>query len=67
MVALPSQIFYSTQIPACLWFLARDRNDGKFSDRRDQVLVIDARKLARMVDGTRRELADEGINRIADA
>ncbi len=38
MVALPGQLFYSTQIPACLWFLARDRKNGRFRDRRGQVL-----------------------------
>ena len=65
MVALPGQLFYSTQIPACLWFLARDRKDGKFRDRRGQVLFIDARKLGRMVDRTHRELTDEDIARIA--
>ena len=45
MVALPGQLFYSTQIPACLWFLARDRKDHKFRDRRGEVLLIDARKM----------------------
>ncbi len=65
MVALPGQLFYSTQIPACLWFLARDRNGGKFRDRRGEVLFIDARKLGRMVDRTHRELTDEDIGRIA--
>lgn len=65
MVALPGQLFYSTQIPACLWFLARDRKDGKFRDRRGQVLFIDARKLGRMVDRTHRELTDEDIAKIA--
>jgi type I restriction enzyme M protein len=72
MVALPSQLFYSAQIPACLWFLARDRRNGlpagqagKFRDRRDEILFIDARKLGRMVDRTHRELADEDIARIA--
>ncbi len=64
-VALPGQLFYSTQIPACLWFLARDRKNGKFRDRRGQVLFIDARKLGRMVDRTHRELIDEDIARIA--
>ena len=59
MVALPGQLFYSTQIPACLWFLARRRR------RRGEVLFIDARKLGRMVDRTHRELADEDITRIA--
>jgi type I restriction enzyme M protein len=66
MVALPGQLFYSTQIPACLWFLARDRKNGKFRDRRAGVLFIDARKLGRMVDRTHRELTDEDIARIAD-
>jgi len=66
MVALPGQLFYSTQIQACLWFLARDRENGKFRDRRGQVLFIDARKLGRMVDRTHRELTDEDIKRIAD-
>ena len=69
MVALPGQLFYSTQIPACLWFLARDRRNGGrrgFRDRRGQVLFIDARKLGRMVDRTHRELTDEEIARIAD-
>jgi type I restriction enzyme M protein len=66
MVALPSQLFYSTQIPACLWFLARDKGNGRFRDRRGQVLFIDARRLGRMVDRTHRELTDEDIRRIAD-
>ena len=66
MVALPGQLFYSTQIPACLWFLARDRKNGKFRDRRGHVLFIDARKLGPLVDRTHRELTDEDIARIAD-
>ena len=66
MVALPGQLFYSTQIPACLWFLARDRRDGRFRDRRGEVLFIDARALGRMVDRIHRELTDEDIARIAD-
>jgi len=65
MVALPGQLFYSTQIPACLWFLARDRKNHKFRDRRGSVLFIDARKLGAMVDRTHRELTDEDIARIA--
>ena len=66
MVALPGQLFYSTQIPACLWFLARDRKNGKFRDRRGQVLFIDARKLGRLVDRIHRELTDKDIARIAN-
>ena len=66
MVALPGQLFYSTQIPACLWFLSRNRQGGKFRDRRGEILFIDTRKLGRMVDRTHRELTDEDITRIAD-
>jgi type I restriction enzyme M protein len=66
MVSLPGQLFYSTQIPACLWFLSRDRKNGKFRDRRKEVLFIDARKLGHLVDRTHREFADEDIARIAD-
>lgn len=66
MVALPGQLFYSTQIPACLWFLTRNRKSGKFRDRHGEVLFIDARKQGQMVDRTHRELTDEDIARIAD-
>lgn len=65
MVALPGQLFYSTQIPVCLWFLARDRRNGRFRDRRGEVLFIDARSLGTMTDRTHRELTDEDIARIA--
>ena len=68
MIALPGQLFYSTQIPACLWFLARNKNPGGgWRDRRGEVLFIDARKLGQMVDRTRKEFSDEDIDRIADA
>lgn len=67
MVALPSQLFYSTQIPACLWFLARNKNPGgKWRDRRGEVLFIDARKLGQMVDRTRREFTEEDIAKLAN-
>ena len=67
MIALPGQFFYSTQIPACLWFLTRNKNPGgDVRDRRGEVLFIDARKLGRMVDRTRREFSDEDIAHIAD-
>ena len=64
MVALPGQLFYSTQIPACLWFLARDRKNHKFRDRRGEVLFIDTRKMGFMVDRTHRDLSDEDIAKI---
>ena len=67
MVALPGQLFYSTQIPACLWFLSRNRSNGKHRDRRGEILFIDARKLGLMVDRTHRDFAPEDIARIASA
>jgi type I restriction enzyme M protein len=66
MVALPGQLFYSTQIPVCLWFLARDKRNHRFRDRRGEVLFIDARKLGEMEDRTHRRLTDTDISRIAD-
>ena len=65
MIALPGQLFYSTQIPACLWFLTRSKANGKFRDRRGQTLFIDARKLGHLTDRTHRDLANEEIGRIA--
>jgi type I restriction enzyme M protein len=65
MVALPGQLFYSTQIPACLWFLARNKGNHRFRDRRGEVLFIDARKLGHLVDRTRREFSDDDIEKIA--
>ena len=64
MVAMPGQLFYSTQIPVCLWFLARDRKNHKFRDRRGEILFIDARKLGRMVDRSHLELAADDISKI---
>jgi type I restriction enzyme M protein len=66
MVALPGQLFYSTQIPACLWFLARDKSANGHRDRKGEILFIDARKLGHMVDRTRREFSDEDVRLIAD-
>jgi type I restriction enzyme M protein len=65
MIALPGQLFYSTQIPVCLWFLAREKKNNRFRDRRGEVLFIDARKIGRMIDRTQRELADGDIARVA--
>ncbi len=67
MVALPSQLFYNTMIPACLWFTARDKENHKFRDRRGDVLFIDARKMGALVDRRHRELTDEEIQKIASA
>ena len=62
IIALPGQLFRSTQIPACLWFLSKSRRSGK---RRDETLFIDARKMGHMLDRTRRDLSKEDIARVA--
>ncbi len=64
MVALPGQLFYSTQIPVCLWFLARDKRNSRFKDRRGKVLFIDARKLGTMTDRTHKELTADDIRKV---
>ena len=66
MVAMPGQLFYSTQIPVCLWFIAREKKNGRFRDRRGETLFIDARKLGSMIDRVHRELTDDDIRKIAD-
>jgi type I restriction enzyme M protein len=69
IVALPGQLFYQTQIPASLWFLNRNKQDGRIGgnwrDRRGELLFIDASKLGTMVDRTHRELTDRDLARIA--
>jgi type I restriction enzyme M protein len=72
MVAMPGQLFYSTQIPVCLWFISRNKRNGKgqdgkpMRDRSGETLFIDARKLGVLYDRVHRELTDEEITRIAD-
>ena len=66
MVALPSQLFYNTMIPACLWFIARDKQNNKFRDRRGEVLFIDVRKLGVLVDRRHRKLTAEDVKKISD-
>ena len=64
IVALPGQLFRSTQIPACLWFLRRNRA-GHGGARSGETLFIDARKLGHMIDRTRRDLSQEDIDRVS--
>lgn len=70
MVALPGQLFFNTGIPACLWFLARDKG-GDISrgqrDRHGETLFIDARTLGSLVTRVHRELSADEVGRIADA
>lgn len=60
MIALPSQLFFNTQIPACLWFLVKQKKE-----RKGQVLFIDARKLGSMISRVQAEFTDEVIARLA--
>ncbi len=64
IVAMPPQLFYSTQIPVCLWFIARDKQ-AQFRDRRGGVLLIDARSMGQLVDRTHRDLSTDEISRIS--
>ena len=66
MVALPGQLFFSTPIPVCLWFLTRNKNNGKSRNRKGETLFIDARKMGYLVDRVHRELSAEDIGKIAD-
>ena len=66
IIALPGQLFRSTQIPACLWFLSKGRRTGEHRDRQGETLFIDARKLGHMIDRTHKDLSPEDIARVAD-
>jgi type I restriction enzyme M protein len=65
MVAMPGQLFYATQIPVCLWFIARNKRNGRFRDRRGETLFIDARKMGTLMDRVHRELTDADVAKIA--
>lgn len=69
MIALPGQLFYTTQIPVCLWFLSKNKKtDDKrgYRDRQGETLFIDARKMGTMISRTQKELTPEDIAKIAD-
>ncbi len=66
MVALPTQLFFNTQIPACLFFLARSRTGGKYRNRKDEILFIDARKSGALISRKNKAFTDEDISNIAN-
>ena len=71
MVALPGQLFTNTQIPACIWFLTKDKANGlvrneKKRDRRGELLFIDARNLGYMRDRVLRDFTAEDIAKVTD-
>jgi type I restriction enzyme M protein len=66
IVNLPAKLFLNTQIPACLWFMSKNRTNGKFRNRKNEILFIDARNLGYLISRKTKELAQEDINLIAD-
>ena len=66
MISLPTQLFYNTQIPACLWFLARDRKNHNFRNRENEILFIDARKLGVMINRKNKDLTDADVKKITE-
>ena len=66
IVNLPAKLFLNTQIPACLWFMSRNRTNGKFRNRKNEILFIDARNLGHLINRRTRELSQDDIDLIAD-
>jgi type I restriction enzyme M protein len=65
-VNLPAKLFLNTQIPASLWFMSRNRTNGKFRNRSNEILFIDARNLGRLINRRTKELTQDDIRQIAD-
>ncbi len=65
IVNMPDKLFFNTGIPACLWFVTRNKANGKFRNRTNEVLFIDARNLGFMVNRRSREFTDEDISKVA--
>lgn len=69
MVALPNQLFYTTQIPVCLWFLSKNKKADEqrgFRDRQGETLFIDARQIGSMISRTQKEFSADDIKQVAD-
>jgi type I restriction enzyme M protein len=66
IVMLPKQLFYNTGIPACIWFIDRDKGGNGDRERKDEVLFIDASEIGKMRDRTHREFTDKDIKKITD-
>ena len=65
IVNLPAKLFLNTQIPASLWFVSRNRENGRFRNRKDEILFIDARNMGHLINRRTRELSEEDIQKIA--
>lgn len=66
IVNLPAKLFLNTQIPACLWFLSREKETNSNHPRRNKILFIDARNMGTLINRRTRELTDDDIRKIAD-
>ena len=66
IVNLPTKLFLNTQIPASLWFLSRNKENGKFRNRKDEILFIDTRNMGHLINRRTRELSEEDIQKIAE-
>ena len=64
IVNLPAKLFLNTQIPAALWFMSRNRTNGSFRDRSQEILFIDARNLGHLINRRTRELSPADIDKI---
>lgn len=65
IVTLPGQLFYSTQIPVCLWFISNNKGQNSKKERKNEILFIDAREIGHMVTRTLKEFSDEDIQKVA--
>lgn len=65
IVNLPAKLFLNTQIPACLWFLSRDKSNGGYRNRTDEILFIDARNLGHLINRRTKEFSEEDVQKIA--
>ncbi|MAI64885.1 MAG: DNA methyltransferase [Alteromonas sp.] len=69
MIALPGQLFFTTQIPICLWFISKDKREDKergYRNRQDETLFIDAREMGSMISRVHKELTSDDIAKIAN-
>ena len=66
IVNLPPKLFLNTQIPASLWFLSRNKANGKYRNRTDEILFIDARNMGHLINRRTREFSKEEIEKIAE-
>jgi type I restriction enzyme M protein len=66
IVNLPAKLFLNTQIPASLWFLSRNKSNGHFRNRVDEILFIDARNLGHLINRRTRQFSDDDIAKIAE-